>query len=176
METNLDQRYVNDCQARIQQLVSRDFKQSTGLPEGCLLSDLTEIGVQIKEGEGVARLGQRKTNFRMLVVEGYEHAVRVWLAAEKVLLLDVKYPQIDPDLPTLVAQWGEPAAKLGSYLGTLLLPESEWVYPQRGVTLFINPKNNILLRLAVYPPTTLESYQERLRLNLQRKRLPQRRR
>ena len=172
----MSQSVSKDCQTCFQQFVSKDLSHWTGLPDDCLLSDLTQTGSYFKKGMGLARLGRHKTNFKMLVVEGEERSVRVWLEEEKVLLLDVKYPQIVPDLPTLVARWGEPEAKLGSYLGTLFLSESEWVYPQRGATLFVNPKNKILLRLAVYPITTLETYQDRLRLNLRRRRLPPKRR
>jgi len=176
MEPTLSQSASNNCQTSFQQFLSKDFSHWTGLPDGCLLSDLTQSGVQLKEGMGLARLGRHKTNFKMLVIDEYERSVRVWLEEEKVLLLDVKYPQIVPDLTTLLAQLGEPEAKLDAYLGTLLLPESEWVYPQQGLSLFINPGNNVLLRLAVYPPTVLETYQERLRLHLRRRRLPQKRR
>lgn len=107
------------------------------------------------------------------MIEGYDKPVRIWLDGDQVLLIDAEYPELATGgVPALIEAIGPPQAKLDAFLGTFMIPESEWVYAERGLTLYINPENNIPLRLAVYPPTTLDGYRERLRMDLQMRRLP----
>jgi hypothetical protein len=72
------------------------------------------------------------------------------------------------DLEALVAVLGPPATKLDSYFSGLLLRESEWVYPERGLTIFVNPENFVPLHVFAYPQTTLPEYRRKFRLALGR--------
>jgi hypothetical protein len=66
--------------------------------------------------------------------------------------------------PGLLVKLGEPAAKLDFIFANVELKAGEWVYPERGLTLFMNPENGYLLRVAAYPKTTLEHYRKDLRI------------
>ena len=64
--------------------------------------------------------------------------------------------------------FGSPAAQLDWYYGTLPIPGGEWVYPDRGITLFFSMETGKVLHLAVYHPTTLADYRSSLRPNLRK--------
>ena len=163
-----------DCKATLRILADRDFRRWPGLPAGCSLTDVTSAFPLLNDGVGLTILGEQNADFRMVMVDGYDSPVRVWSNDDLVLMLDIEFPQLSTSLDALLAEIGEPEAKLDSFLSTLRLEQNEWVYPSRGLTLFINPDNDVLLRLAVYSPTTLDVYKKELKMNLQTRRLPKR--
>jgi hypothetical protein len=165
-----------EAQKAMQIFAARDFFSWRGLAPETRLSDLAtfcegDTGSRIR-----ARLGEshRSAEFVSVNFKEYEAGVRAWLALgeDRVQLMDAEYPSLETDLPSLLRVLGAPASKLDSYLGTFRLPESEWVFPSRGLTLYVNPETKTLLRLAVYPVTDLESYRRDLRLDLKLTRLP----
>ncbi len=164
-----------DCEKALQTILARDFTQWNGLPATCRVSDIATL-FSLSKGVGVGRLGDNKVNFHTAPVTGYSRPLRVWFEDERILLMDIAQPEIVPDLEQYLALFGPPDTKLDAYLGTLLLAESEWVYLSRGLTFFINPATNILLRLALFEPTSLDRYKAHVRLNLKKRRLPLKRR
>jgi hypothetical protein len=161
-----------NCKVALHAFAERNFSQWRGLPGKCSLSEVTSMFSLLNNGVGLARLGQRKANFMMLVVVGYTHPVRAWLEEGRIFMLDVEYPAVLPSLKNLLGELEEPTAKLDFFWGTLQLKQSEWVYSNRGLTLFINPDNNILLRLAAFSPTTMDAYEKDLRLDLYEREFP----
>src|SRR5882672_7097245 len=103
---------LQSCAASLRIFAGRDFSQWTGLAPSCSLEEVIQSFPLLNEGVGLARLGRKKRQFRMLVVEGFDHPVRVWLDGAQVLLLDVQYPEISPSLPLLLEKLGDPSAKL----------------------------------------------------------------
>lgn len=164
-----------DCEAVLQTILAKDFTQWHGLPATCRISDIVSL-FSLSKGVGSGRLGDAKVNFRTAAVDGYSRPIRIWFEEERILLIDIAQPEIIPDLDHHLAVFGAPDVKLDSYLSTLLLNESEWVYLSRGISFFINPATQVLLRVAIFTPTSLEKYKAKLRLNLKKRRLPLRRR
>ena len=160
--------------AALRTFANREFSGWTGLPPSCSLEEVTQHFPLLNDGVGLARLGRRKRQFRMLVVEGYDHPCRIWLDGPQVLMLDVQYPTFLPDVTVLLNGLGEPEAKLDYVWGTLPIERGEWVYPNRGLTLFVTPSNLSVLHLAVYLRTTLQTYEENFRLHLGKKPFPKR--
>ena len=102
----------------------------------------------------------------------FPEGLRLWVDGDRLLLIDAVRPDLPGGFDALFEKIGQPSEELDSYLGTLPIRKSEWVYPERGLTLFVNPANRLLLRIAVYRPTSIEDYRKTLRLDLQRIRLP----
>ena len=89
----------------------------------------------------------------------------------KLILVDGMNPEIG-DVPALLADLGEPKAKLDWDFGTLPFSEREFVYPERGITLFLNTERDKALHVAVFAATDLETYLETLRPHLRKTRRP----
>ncbi|HEY5921607.1 MAG TPA: hypothetical protein VIV11_08045, partial [Kofleriaceae bacterium] len=67
------------------------------------------------------------------------------------------------DWAPLAADLGEPEAKLDWNHDMLQMKGGEWVYSQRGITIFGRASGNAAIRIAVYQPTTLAEYKASLR-------------
>jgi hypothetical protein len=165
-----------EVQSAIRMFAARDFRNWHGLAPEISLPDLAAMC----EGEADLRtsgwLGEshRGVEFVSVNFTEYEMSVRVWLepGQDRILLMDTESPSLKTDVLSLLRILGAPASKLDSYLGTFRLVESEWVFPSRGLTLYLNPETETLLRLAVYATTDLENYCRNLRLDLKMRRLP----
>jgi hypothetical protein len=159
--------------------VARDFAHWAGLAPGTTVGDVA-AAFEVDDTPQPALLGSedRAAGWVTVEADGYPEGLRVWLDETDVALLDgpdVELPGGAADLAPLLAQLGEPAARLDSYLGTYRIEGSEWVYPARGLTVYVNPENMLLLRVVGYAPTDLDTYERRLRIDLEMKRLPPRR-
>ncbi|MBE9183027.1 hypothetical protein IQ268_31320 [Oculatella sp. LEGE 06141] len=158
------------CEAALHQLAEQDWSHWQGLPP-CTVSTVTQVFPLASDAIGLGRVGEQTAHFQMLRVPGYAQPVRLWFTGnEQVLLLDVAYP-FSSGLDALLAQWGEPDARLDARWNVVTLPQGEWVYAQRGLALWINPENQVLLHMAAFTPTSLRQYSRLLRLNLTQRRL-----
>lgn len=167
-ETNIE------IEEALRKFAQRDFSNWLGLPNSICLEDVTHQFLLEDDWRGIGRLGlaQREATYVNITIKGFERQVQVWLNGNRIVLMDVEYPTLPSELAVLLNQIGEPEAKLDAYLGVFQLEQSEWVYPSLGLTLFVNPENYIILRLAVFVPSTLDDYLQHLRLNLQTRRFP----
>lgn len=165
-----------NIQEALQALAARDFRDWHGLAPETSLADVAAVCDADTTWRATAWLGDEHQPAEWLsgTCREYEMGIRIWVApgGHRVLLMDTESPVLRTELPVLLQTLGTPAAKLESYLGTFCLEESEWVFASRGLTLYVNPETLQLLRLAVYPATSLEDYRRNLRLDLQMQRLP----
>ncbi len=163
-----------DCDRALELFSQQAFDEWHGLPAECRFADISRKFQLVADARGQSRLGDRQASFAVVTVSGYTEPVRVWLDdADRVVLMDVEYPSMRLAPGDLLRVLGEPAAKLDTYWGTIELDAAEWVYPDRGLVLFINPDTNEVLRLGVFPATSLDGYEREFRMNLRQRRLPQ---
>jgi hypothetical protein len=157
----------------------RDLVLWYGLPMSTSVDDVADILDVDRSWHGAGFLGSDKRSARWLsaAAPGFEQGIRVWIDDAQVLLLDAPSLTLADgvDIDVLLRGLGKPTAELESYLGTLAIARSELIYPERGLTLYVNPQNAILLRAVAYEPCELDHYVRRLRLDLRVRRLPHRR-
>ena len=139
------------------------------------MAEVTQQFRLVSDGYGLTFLGKNKRQFRMLVVEGYDHAVRMWSDESRVLMLDVEYPSLSSGIADLLNHLGEPQVKLDYAWSTMRIEKGEWVYADRGLTLFLSSDDSQIFHLAVFPRTTMQGYEENFRLQLGERRFPARR-
>ena len=165
-----------NTKAVLEAFARRDFRDWQGLPTGTSLRDVSTVFDIDDDMTGAGKLGsdRRAATWVIAAAEGYENGVRIWLDEDSVLLLDGDSPVFETDLHTLLQSLGEPDAKLDSYHRTFSIPESEWVYAGRGLTLYVDSEDGTLWRVVGFVPTTLDQYKQTLRLDLQTRRLPMR--
>jgi hypothetical protein len=146
------------CHTALDTFKSRDFSGWQGLPADCSVhAALDYLGADPMNAIN-GRLGQQATPYYTINMDGYENPVRLWHRDETLVLIEAEYPTIENDLATLQAEFGPPSARYGFNWRDLTLSEAQWVYADKGISLVINPDNQILLYLAVYPPTPLDQY------------------
>jgi hypothetical protein len=160
----------------LRRFATRDFRGWSGLQPRTTLHDIA-AAFEVDDVPQPALLGSelRQAGWVTVAADGFPAGIRVWLDEMDVVLLEGEDPDLPGGLQPLLDELGEPEARLDSYLGTLPLEGSEWVYPTRGLALYVNPENMLLLRVAGYAPASLDEYERRLRLDLEMRRLPPRR-
>jgi hypothetical protein len=138
-----------------------------GLPPGCRphelfpeLPDSTSDWAQRPLGDGFERAA-----FALAELPGY-YRPTVSARDDVVVLFDGMNPELRDGFEALAADLGAPAARLDYRHGTLPVPDGEWIYGSRGLTLFVNTTADTALHVALYPTTTTEEYLEALRPHL----------
>ncbi|MDQ2807307.1 MAG: hypothetical protein M3Z04_10420 [Chloroflexota bacterium] len=159
------------CTTARQALETRDFLDWQGLPDACTAHDLWADVPQDLSDLPRRLLGDKAEAavFVLLDLPGYYRPLASFCAG-KLVLFDGTNPELAGGFAPLRANLGEPVARLDWYHGTLPIPAGEWVYPARGITVFVNTTAEEILHIALYRSTSLATYCSSLRPNL-RKRL-----
>jgi hypothetical protein len=153
---------MTSAQDAIRLIAQRNLAAWRGLPSASL-ADITDAFHRHGDGVGNGRLGTHRRDYVLVAAPGYAEPLRVWLDdGERVLAIDVEYP----DLPDLPAGLGTPEDRRDFHWAGLDLTGGELIYASRGITLFVNPETQELLRLAVYPAGSLQEYDSLWRLAL----------
>jgi hypothetical protein len=142
----------------------RDLRGWRGLAPGTSLADVGAVLAVDPDFDGAAPLGSRyeRADWVAATGDGFPDGVRVWLRGDRVVLLDAQRMEL-PGQDALLAELGEPEARWDASLGPMPVAGSEWVYPARGLTLFLDPGGPRVDRVLGYAPTTLDAYAAALR-------------
>lgn len=138
-----------------------------GLPPDCTLAMVrAEFTVPADDWYATGYLGEepREYRWRSAMAPTFPDSVRVWYADDRVVVLDSEVSGDARRYEGLVAKLGEPEATLDTFFGNAALPGAEWVYPDRGLALHIEPETQVVLWVAGYPATTLDAYRKRYRI------------
>jgi hypothetical protein len=155
------------CVIALKALTWPELDHWKGLPSNCTLEAVGKVfTVPPGDWRGAGYVGEEPRELSWLTVSGnnFPHSVRVWLDGDLVVLMDAEILGNESNLNMLLRKFGMPALQLDSYFGNAAMPKSEWVYPEMGLTLFVEPDNHNLLRVAVYPATTVEEYRKKFRI------------
>lgn len=159
------------CDAAFAAIANGDYSDWQGLPADCPLGAFLERFPPVNDGVGKFHLGSsfRSMAFRVsLPPRTGDEPLRAWFDERRVVLVDMEASAtLASRREALVAALGEPEAKLESYFGVLELKDAEWVYPERGITLIIDPEDDRLMRVLLYPRTDLDTYQRELRIDFE---------
>ena len=159
---------------RLRIFARRELAAFPGLAPRTNLDDVAAVFGLDRSWRGQDVLGseQRRADWFRASAEGFAQGIRVCADGDDVLLLDASPVELPDTLAPVLESLGEPDARLDSYLGTLEIERSEFVYAKRGLTFYINPANGVLFRIVAFAPTELENYQRTLRLDLKTTLLP----
>lgn len=144
----------------------------TGFPADCTPDQLFGIPFDAATW-GVLPLGSEQTpsRTRRLELPGY-HRPLARVRDAHVIMFDAMRPALSADWPTLAADLGPPDGVFDFVFTSVLMPRGEHVYAARGITVFVNPENQLILHIALYVPTTVDLYARTLRPSLEKQRLP----
>lgn len=147
-----------------------DLTAWQGLPAGTEPADLEPVVDAPGDAPAMTGIGRRKALVRFGELVGSDREAEVWVSPEssEVWLVVIADPPVAPG--QVVEQLGQPALRLDSALGTVALPGSEWVYPDRGLAVFADEEDERVWRVALFPPCAPEEYEERSRVHLGQRR------
>lgn len=147
----------------------RDFLGWTGLPADCQAREIFPDLPEELTGRPVRYLGDefRPATFVLLTVEGYYRPMASF-NEDRLVMFDGMNPELSGGFAPLKADLGEPPVRLDWFYGTLPIPNGEWAYTTRGITVFLNTNADKVLHLAVYHPTTPDDYMKAVRPHLRK--------
>ena len=160
------------CDTIQQKIIDRDFINWNGLPANCDWTPLVGALPTNWETEAALPFG-RALLYRPVMSTSLDGYFRSSFAFEgqQAVLFQGHTPEIS-DLQALKEHFGEATAYLDWQISFLPYKKSEYVYPERGITLFFNSDQTHLIYVVLYAPTTLENYLDNLRPILAQKRRP----
>jgi hypothetical protein len=134
-----------------------DLEAWHGLPERCPVHEARRVFGLDDAIEGRATLGAKgkPASFQSLD----DRPLRIWQRGGAVVLLDYEGPFEALHLDRLL---GPPARRNAAHWGYAVLPEGEWLYPQRGLAAIVLP-TGVIARLFGFAPVADERFAETLR-------------
>jgi len=166
----------SECRDALEQAAQFVFTGWRGLSETCRPEDFAAV-FDGGEDDATGRLSGRSHRFRVYRKAGVSNRIQAWFHMETgdFMVAVFTYPEFDGDTAATLAALGEPEVKLEPLIGAH--PDAEqWVYAARGLTLYVRPGDPpAFRRIAVYPPTQPEIYENRLGAHDHRRYHPRRR-
>jgi hypothetical protein len=99
---------------------------------------------------------------RLLEIGGY-YQPTAYVRDGVVVMFDGMKPALDGGWAALTADLGSPEASFDWVFGTTPMSGGEHVYARRGITIYLNPGNNVVVYVTVYAATTVDDYVKQLR-------------
>jgi hypothetical protein len=159
------------CEIARRAIEARHFIGWRGLPPGCTPDTLFGMALDSQWGEMPLGNSFEQARSRLLEIGGYYRPL-AYVRDGAVAMFDGTNPTLDGGWKALSDDLGTPEASLDWIHGTVGMPGGEKVYASRGITIFLNPENEFVVHVSVYVPTTVNEYNERLRLNREKRLLP----
>lgn len=172
-KTTVTKHQMTTCNSALENIKNQNFIDWTGFPANCdwtpLVGDLPVNWQPVPERS----LGSNFQKGKMLMVnlEGYMRASISFVEGTPTLF-EAMGPKLQTPVSELIESFGIPKAKLDWNFGTLPCSESEYVYPTKGITLFLSTDKTRVFHIGLYASTTLDNYLENIRPQLGKKRLP----
>ena len=161
---------MSACAAALEALLEQGADAWRGLPTGCHPGEIPIADLDLSPG--MADLGRRKAFFRFGALAG--SPVQLWTTTDEqeVLMLAVESPPFVATGSAAEEQLGAPERRLDSARGTVPLPQSEWIYAERGLAVFVDPDADQAWRATLFRTCTPEEYEAEFRVDLLERRLP----
>ena len=152
------------CDQAIRAIEARDFRAWHGLPATCTPDVLAQALHRQGTGAGARQIGSRGRAIRFwpAKVDGYSWPWEVSVDGDVVARLDTKRTQPADGLAAHLAALGEPAAKRPYYNDTVEIPDGQWVWPDRGLALYLSSDHRFVLGVGLFAATDLATYQREL--------------
>lgn len=159
----------DSCFAALARVADCTLIDWNGLPPGCRLADLETFCQPVAAPALDLALGDKRepaTARRYHCATG--RSLRAWSRDGGLVQLD-----IDGPLPLDPTPLGEPEARLTARIGFATYAGGEWVFARRGLAVGVSPDPGVVLYAAVFVPTSVDSYRERIRIDRAQRPAPQ---
>lgn len=146
------------CHDAIEGLLSGKPERLRGLPATCTVSRAKDLIDPLRTQ--VESLGEPATSYALHEIKQADRAF-AWLDNDRVAMVDVAEPS--RPLADYLAVLGEPEAKLDYTHRDIVRPQSDLVWPSRGISIAASSEIKGVIRVAIFAPTTLDEYKRSLR-------------
>jgi hypothetical protein len=157
-----------NCDDALRMIRARDFRTWQGLPEDCTPERLAKGLPRSSPTEGMRQLGADAIDVVWWPAEvaGYREPLEVQLAQSIVVRIDGIGPELAEGVPAQLAALGTPAGKLPYWDATKRIADGEWVWPARGIAIYVGSDPRFVRRVALFRPTDLATYERLLQPSL----------
>lgn len=156
--------YSSPCSEALARLAQRDFLLPPGILAGCKSSELASAFTTVgSPTRGLLGEPARDIELRRYQVRGWKQELRGWFERGSLNLIDTDYPEPAQGWRALVDSLGEPDARLDYAWSRFVLTGAERVYARRGLSLIVKEDPGLLLRIAFFAPTSVDTYAKELR-------------
>ncbi|MUL47008.1 hypothetical protein FZI85_03545 [Mycobacterium sp. CBMA293] len=139
----------------------RKLASWAGLPAGCVEHDV-ERWLPLRPGEGIAHFGSAVTEYRFRVAAeaaDFPELVRLYFRDSELSLVRTGIWSFDRDECTqLLNHVADPPNRVDLVIGARVVPDSEWVYPAKGLALGVIPETGLIASVSAYQPCGISQY------------------
>lgn len=144
------------CWQSINSVINKDWDKWNGLSKICNHKTIKEIllgGAELLTGS----LSNKTTNFRLYKHENFSKII-VWVnEEEEAILLSFENPLINYNLDKIIELFGIPDKKFEPDVD--FIPHTtQLIYSSKGITFFYKEHNQKIVKIVIYPPTTVDFY------------------
>jgi len=163
-----------DCSDAWRAISAREYRHWNGLPETCHYPDFETTFRRLRDEFGQGTLGRthHAANYRMHVGEGYPQNLKVWFRGEDILLIESRHPKLPCFSQEFLRHLGKPEKELDYHLDVMRIPAGAWVYPARGITVFLDAGRNEVMGIALFHPCSLTKYLDEIHPDARMHELP----
>ena len=158
---NMTRNQPNDpCATAWQAIKAREFRDWHGLPEGCAYEDFDSEFSRLRDEYGQGGLGRKyvPARYRIHLAKGYDHHLKVWFREETISLIEIAYPTLPYPAGELLRRLGAPGLELDYHLDIMPVTKGAWVYPSRGLALFLDAGHGAVMGIALFHPCDPAQY------------------
>lgn len=149
------------CASALRSLAEGSLADWTGLPSSCSVVALAAV-FEGGEARYQGTLSGNPAMYRIYRISTQREAIYAWFDDnDEVFLITIEKPTIKGAVEELLTRLGLPEKRLSSLVG-YHADAHQWIYAQRGITLFVREHKNEVARVAVYQPSSVEFYEEYL--------------
>lgn len=151
---------ANTCEHALEAIAGRDFRHWSGFPPDCAYTAFDARFPTVHRHYGSGRLGRtgRVADYRMHPIDGYKLDARVWFVEDAPVLIELYYPLLPHAADVLTGSLGEPAARVDYQAEVMPVPRGAWVYPDRGIALFMDRSGRVVMHIGLFPACELDHY------------------
>ena len=157
-----------NCDDALGMIRARDFRTWQGLPVDCTPDRLAKGLSRNNLNEGARQLGSDAIDVEWWPadVAGYRDPLEVQISMGIVVRIDGIGPELAGGLESHLEALGAPAGKLPYWDETKQIDDGEWVWPARGIAIYLGSDPRFVRRVALFAATDLAAYQKLLQPSL----------
>ena len=103
-------------------------------------------------------MGHVLTEYHTFEKEGSRGASRLWVRNDKVLMLEVNYPQTGSGPEEIMQAWGAPEGQMDFIDGIMDYENCAKVYASKGVCLMVSMSGKSTVRALFFTPCSYDHY------------------